>query len=110
MLMLKKFDQIIELAENGKIAVEKFRSNQFDVVLMDLHMPEVDGFEATRRIREIEKSENRPVKVKIYAMTASSVHDERDNCIEAGMDGYLSKPFKNHEVIEILEDSGSSPV
>lgn len=103
LLMLKKFDQIIELAENGQVAVEKFKSNQFDLVLMDLHMPELDGFEATRQIREIEKSENRPVKVKIYAMTASAVQDERENCMNAGMDGYLSKPFKNHEVLEILE-------
>lgn len=102
--MLKKFDQIIELAENGQIAVDKFKSDHFDVILMDLHMPELDGFQATRQIREIERNENRPVKVKIYAMTASSVHDERDNCIEAGMDGYLSKPFNNKEVTEILAD------
>lgn len=102
--MLRKFDQTIELAENGLIAVEKFRSDQFDLVLMDLHMPELDGFQATRMIREIEELENRPSRVKIYAMTASAIHDERDNCIEAGMDGYLSKPFKNHEVMEILAD------
>lgn len=104
LLMLRKFDQTIELAENGLIAVEKFRSDQFDLVLMDLHMPELDGFQATRMIREIEEQENRPSRVKIYAMTASAIHDERDNCIEAGMDGYLSKPFKNHEVMEILAD------
>lgn len=104
LLMLRKFDQTIELAENGLIAVEKFRSDQFDLVLMDLHMPELDGFQATRMIREIEELENRPSRVKIYAMTASAIHDERDNCIEAGMDGYLSKPFKNHEVMEILAD------
>ncbi|MGE5383134.1 MAG: response regulator [Omnitrophica WOR_2 bacterium] len=102
LLMLKKFDQIIELADNGLIAVEKFRSNNYDVVLMDLHMPELDGYEATKKIRKIEVEEDRPVKVKIYAMTASSVQDERENCIEAGMDGYLSKPFKHDDVIAIL--------
>lgn len=104
MLMFRKFDQIIDLAENGDIAVEKFRSDNYDLVLMDLHMPELDGFEATRKIREIEVAENRKVKVKIYAMTASSVNDERDNCLEAGMDGYLSKPFRNEEVMSILEE------
>ncbi len=104
LLMLKKFDQIIDLAENGDIAVEKFKSENYDLVLMDLHMPELDGFEATRKIREIEAAENREVKVKIYAMTASSVNDERDNCLEAGMDGYLSKPFRNEEVMSILEE------
>ncbi len=104
MLMLRKYDQIIDLAENGDIAVEKFKSDNYDLVLMDLHMPELDGFEATRKIREIEEAENRKVKVKIYAMTASSVNDERDNCLEAGMDGYLSKPFRNEEVMSILEE------
>lgn len=102
LLMLKKYDQIIDLADNGQIAVEKFKSDRYDVVLMDLHMPEVDGFEATKMIREIENVENREVRVKIYAMTASSVHDERDNCIEAGMDGYLAKPFRNEDVMAIL--------
>lgn len=102
LLMLKKYDQIIDLADNGQIAVEKFKSDKYDVVLMDLHMPEVDGFEATKMIREIENVENREVRVKIYAMTASSVHDERDNCIEAGMDGYLAKPFRNEDVMAIL--------
>ncbi|HLN54326.1 MAG TPA: response regulator [Lentimicrobium sp.] len=102
LLMLKKFDQNIELADNGLIAVEKFRSEHYDVVLMDLHMPELDGFEATRKIREIENSEQRPVKVKIYAMTASSMQDEKDNCLNAGMDGYLAKPFRNDDVIALL--------
>lgn len=102
LLMLKKFDQVIELADNGLIAVEKFKSDTYDLVLMDLHMPELDGFEATRQIRQIEQVEQRPARVKIYAMTASSAHDERDSCMEAGMDGYLSKPFKNQEVLEIL--------
>lgn len=102
LLMLRKFDQVIELAENGLIAVEKFKSNHYDVVLMDLHMPELDGFEATRQIREIEHSEHRPVKAKIYAMTASSLQDERENCINAGMDGYLAKPFRNDDVMELL--------
>ncbi|HEX2976343.1 MAG TPA: response regulator [Bacteroidales bacterium] len=102
LLMLKKFDQNIELADNGLIAVEKFKSEHYDVVLMDLHMPELDGFEATRKIREIENSEQRPVKVKIYAMTASSMQDEKDNCLNAGMDGYLAKPFRNDDVIALL--------
>jgi CheY-like chemotaxis protein len=102
LLMLKKFDQIIELADNGLVAVEKFKSNHYDLVLMDLHMPELDGFEAARKIREIEDAEQRPVKTKIFAMTASSVYDERENCINAGMDGYLAKPFRNDDVMALL--------
>ncbi len=100
--MLKKLDQIIDLAENGSVAVEKFRHETYDLVLMDLHMPELDGFEATMQIREIEQEENRPVKVKIYAMTASSLHDESENCLKAGMDGYLGKPFRNEDVMALL--------
>jgi len=65
-------------------------------------MPELDGFEATLRIREIELNENRKHKVKIYAMTASSISDESARCYAVGMDGYISKPFKAEEVISIL--------
>jgi CheY-like chemotaxis protein len=102
MLMLKRYDQSIDIADNGLIAVNKFLLNDYDLVLMDLHMPELDGFEATIRIREIEVSENRKHKVKIYAMTASSISDESARCYAVGMDGYISKPFKAEEVINIL--------
>lgn len=103
-LMLKKYDQEVDLADNGLIAVEKFKRQEYDVVLMDLHMPELDGFEATIKIREIERQENRTNKAKIFAMTASSLQDESENCLDAGMDGYLGKPFKPHEIMEILAD------
>jgi CheY-like chemotaxis protein len=102
LLMLKKYDQSIDIADNGRIAVEKFLNYNYDLVLMDLHMPELDGFEATIRIREIEHSENRERKVKIYAMTASSISDESERCFAVGMDGYISKPFKAEEVINVL--------
>lgn len=102
MLMLKKYDQSIDIADNGLIAVDKFLLNDYDLVLMDLHMPELDGFEATLRIREIELNENRKHKVKIYAMTASSISDESARCYAVGIDGYISKPFKAEEVISIL--------
>lgn len=100
--MLKKYDQPVDLADNGRIAVEKFRAKNYDVILMDIHMPELNGFEAAMQIREIEQLENRPKKVKIFAVTASCVTDEKENCKLAGMDGYLGKPFKTHEVMEIL--------
>ncbi len=102
LLMLKKYDQSIDIADNGLIAVEKFLNYNYDLVLMDLHMPELDGFEATIRIREIEHAENRERKVKIYAMTASSISDESERCYAVGMDGYISKPFKAEEVINVL--------
>ncbi len=103
-LMLQKFDQIIDVAENGLIAVEKFRNDTYDLILMDLHMPELNGFEATRKIREFEQENKRKEKVRIYAMTASSLQDKSENCLSAGMDGYLSKPFRNDELMALLVD------
>ena len=102
LLLLKKYEQTIDVADNGQIAVEKFLSHDYDLVLMDLHMPELDGFEATLKIREIEESENRLKKVKIFAMTASSLSDESERCYQVGMNGYISKPFKPEEVMEAL--------
>jgi len=102
LLLLQKYQQTIDIADNGRIAVEKFRKQDYDLVLMDLHMPELDGFEATLKIREIEESENRK-KVKIFAMTASSVSDESERCYAVGMDGYITKPFRAEEVIRALD-------
>lgn len=103
LLLLQKYNQTIDIAENGMIAVEKFRTEKYDLVLMDLHMPELDGFEATLKIREIEESEKRDQKVKIFAMTASAVSDDSDRCYAVGMDGYITKPFRAEEVIKALE-------
>ncbi|MBU1822522.1 MAG: response regulator, partial [Bacteroidetes bacterium] len=77
-----------ELAENGKIAIEKIRNNQYNVVLMDLQMPEMDGYQATRFIRNELKND-----VPIIAMTAHSLVGEKDKCIAVGMNDYLPKPF-----------------
>lgn len=102
LLLLKKYEQTIDVADNGLIAVEKFLTHDYDLVLMDLHMPELDGFEATLKIREIEENENRTKKVKIFAMTASSLTDESARCYQVGMNGYISKPFKPEEVMNAL--------
>lgn len=102
LLLLKKYEQSIDIADNGQIAVEKFLKHDYDLVLMDLHMPELDGFEATLKIREIEESENREKRVKIFAMTASSLSDESERCYKVGMNGYISKPFKPEEVMQAL--------
>jgi signal transduction histidine kinase len=82
---------IIEVADNGKIAVEKVRSGNYQLVLMDVHMPEMDGYETSRYIRE-----QMPEGIKsipIMAMTASVTNDEIQNCFSAGMNEYISKPF-----------------
>jgi len=90
----------IEVVENGSLAVEKFKTENFDLILMDVQMPEMNGFEATKNIREIEKQEGRKVAVPIIAMTASLLKTEIDSCYQAGMDNYIPKPYTTEELIK----------
>ncbi|MGZ4054506.1 MAG: response regulator [Bacteroidia bacterium] len=81
----------VEVAENGLIAIEKLKKSNFDVILMDIQMPEMDGYEATRTIRKMpDPAES---ETPIIAMTAHAMAGEADKCLKAGMDDYISKPF-----------------
>ncbi len=91
--VLENFGFSPELAENGRIGVEKVQQNQYDVVLMDLQMPEMDGYQATDFIRNTLK-----LKIPIIAMTAHSLVGEKDKCIAIGMDDYIPKPFSPNEL------------
>jgi signal transduction histidine kinase/CheY-like chemotaxis protein/HPt (histidine-containing phosphotransfer) domain-containing protein len=91
----------VALAENGNIAVEMLEREAFDLVLMDLQMPEMDGLEATRRIRERERRTGG--HVPIVAMTAHAMSTDRARCLEAGMDGFLSKPVHSNDVYTVLK-------
>ncbi len=90
--------QQIEIAHNGLEAVEKFNENFYDIILMDVQMPEMDGLEATRMIRL--KHHLQPV---IISMTANAMQGDQEECIKAGMDDYISKPIKLEIVINLLE-------
>ncbi|PKP51190.1 MAG: hypothetical protein CVT92_13370 [Bacteroidetes bacterium HGW-Bacteroidetes-1] len=82
----------VDVAENGKIAVEKFEKNKYDLILMDIQMPVMDGITATEQIRKIETQRNsRPVF--IVALSANSLGNDRKKCVEAGINGFISKPF-----------------
>lgn len=81
----------VEIAENGKVGVEKWQEGHFDLVLADCHMPEMDGFEMTKNIRNLEKSAG-SIRVPIVAITANTLKGEAERCLEAGMDDFLSKP------------------
>ncbi|PIE01971.1 MAG: hypothetical protein CSA81_09495 [Acidobacteria bacterium] len=81
-----------EIAKNGLIACNKVKEGSFDIVLMDCHMPVMDGFEATRKIRENERTKNLQ-PIPIIAMTASAMIEDRSRCLDAGMNAYLSKPI-----------------
>jgi PAS domain S-box-containing protein len=87
-VVLGNFNFEVEIAENGKIAIEKMKTNQFDLVLMDLHMPEMDGFEATKYIREEMKSQ-----IPIIALTADVIQIDVDKCFAVGMQDHISKPI-----------------
>jgi osomolarity two-component system sensor histidine kinase NIK1 len=90
---LKKYNHDVIIANNGVEAIEKFRENKFDVILMDIMMPVMDGLEATIKIREEEKINNVEKRTPIVALTANTMDNDRDKCISYGMDDFLSKPF-----------------
>ncbi|MBI5741350.1 MAG: response regulator [Nitrospirae bacterium] len=87
--MLRKAGCMVEIAENGRLAVEKVARNHYDIILMDIQLPVMDGFDATRLIR---KEEGNSRHSAIIAMTAHAMKGDRDQCIRAGMDDYIPKP------------------
>jgi signal transduction histidine kinase/CheY-like chemotaxis protein len=95
--MLEGLGLQVSIAANGIEAVHAVTHRRFDLVLMDCQMPEVDGFEATRRIRTQAAAAN-PARIPIVALTANAVHGDRERCLAAGMDAYLAKPFRTAEL------------
>jgi len=98
---LEKAGHKVDLAENGKIAVEKFEANIYDLILMDIQMPIMDGISATKNIREFERINERN-RIKIIAVTAFAMERDKEQCLNAGMDDFLSKPFKPNELLTII--------
>jgi two-component system sensor histidine kinase/response regulator len=101
MRMLEKKGHHVTVAENGKEAVAALEKQKFDVVLMDMQMPEMDGFEATAAIREKERATG--LHQPIIALTAHAMKGDREKCLAGGMDGYLTKPIRSLELFEILD-------
>jgi len=102
-LLLEKLGYAAEIARDGSEAVDRFSSGVYDGILMDCHMPVMDGYEATRTIREIEASDTwtRP-RARIIAMTANAMSGERERCLGVGMDDYLPKPLRSVPLMEAL--------
>ena len=90
---LKKYNHIVTIANNGLEAVEKFKTAQFDVILMDIMMPVMDGLEATVKIREVEVTNNAGKRTPIIALTANTMDNDRNKCLSYGMDEFMAKPF-----------------
>ncbi len=100
--MLSKLGCDVELAENGEVAVRKWNDGDFDVIFMDCQMPEVDGYEATGRIRSQETSCGGE-RIPIIAMTANAMAGDREKCMVAGMDDYVTKPVSPARIAAALE-------
>jgi len=97
--LLRKLGYEVIIASNGKQAVDAFAAQDFDLIFMDIQMPEVDGFEATRLIRVEEQRKGK--RVPIIACTAHAMVGYRERCLASGMDGYVTKPINR----QILEDT-----
>ncbi|MEM7610986.1 MAG: response regulator [Pseudomonadota bacterium] len=105
--MLSKLGVEYALAENGQQALDALETTEFSLVLMDCQMPVMDGFDATRRIRELESDGRRP-RSHIVALTANALQGDEKRCIRAGMDSYMSKPFTIAQLKETLDRLAST--
>lgn len=90
----------LDFASNGLSAINKFQQNKYDLILMDIHLPEMDGIEATKRIREMEKDNRTP----IFAVTSNMFREQKFKCIEAGMDDYIMKPIHAKALIDRINN------
>ncbi len=109
--MLEALGCRVELAADGREALEKASRSGFDLILMDCQMPEMDGYEATRLIRESEQASGAEQDATpIVALTANAMEGDRDRCLAAGMDDYLSKPFTQDRLCEVLRRWLKNPV
>jgi CheY-like chemotaxis protein len=101
--MLRHHGHDVTVASDGQEAIGLFGSHEFDVVLMDVQMPLMDGFACTRAIRSAEAASGRVRHVPIIAMTAHALQGDRERCLEAGMDDYVSKPIRREQLLEALD-------
>src|SRR2546425_2809623 len=103
--MLLKRGHQVDVVGNGREAVDAVGKESYDLVLMDIQMPEMAGFEATEKIRALPQGRTLP----IIALTAHALSGERERCLARGMSGYLAKPFKAHDLFTAVEGRGAQP-
>src|SRR5205085_10873973 len=105
--LLRKQGHSVVVVANGSEAIEAFERADFDLILMDVQMPVVNGYEATRSIRDRERGTSG--HIPIVALTAHAMKGDRENCLDAGMDDYLTKPIHQDELKAMLDRVGTSP-
>lgn len=101
--ILKKNNMHFLVATDGEQAIEQLAVANVDVILMDCQMPKLDGYEATKRIREEELKSNSTRK-KIIALTANAMSGDKEKCLSCGMDDFISKPFQSEQLIEKIQN------
>jgi two-component system sensor histidine kinase/response regulator len=101
-ILLQKQGHSVATAENGREAVRLFGVEPFDLILMDVQMPEMDGLEATAAIRTLEETSSRR-RIPIAALTAHAMTSDRERCVAAGMDGYITKPIDPDELFRTIQ-------
>lgn len=97
---------MVELANDGTVAVdnvEKADADRYDIILMDIQMPQMDGYEATRRIRALK--DKRKANIPIYAMTANAFEEDRQKALESGLDGHIAKPIDIPDLMAVLKEA-----
>lgn len=102
-ILLEKLGYIVDIAENGKIVCDKYsESSDYDIIFMDMQMPVMDGVEATTRIRMMEKENKKIKKIPIIALTASVLTADREKCLAAGCNSFLTKPINRGQLLETI--------
>jgi signal transduction histidine kinase/CheY-like chemotaxis protein/HPt (histidine-containing phosphotransfer) domain-containing protein len=101
LILLESWGHTLETAENGRVAVDKLKTHRYDGILMDCQMPEMDGYEATRIIRQHGSGVLQP-DIPIVAMTANAMPGDRENCLRAGMNDYVGKPIEEADLLRAL--------
>ena len=101
--VLKMNGYTADVAENGKIGVEKYEANEYDMVLMDIQMPIMDGIECTKAIRVIEEEKGWD-RIRIIAVTAFAMPGDEKKFLDAGLDSYLAKPYKGPDLVALMNE------
>ena len=100
---LKKYNYAVTTVRNGIEAMEAVKNEDFNLILMDIMLPGMNGYEITGEIRKLEKERGTEKKVPIIAITANTLDNDREKCIQAGMNDYLSKPFTAEQLINKIK-------
>lgn len=99
--MMQLMNCKVDVADDGTQTMDKYRQNNYDIIMLDVQMPEIDGYEVTKQIRQIEATGTRPRTI-IVALTANALPDDEKKCLDAGMDDYISKPLRGEQLEDML--------